>query len=140
MLGCGSDGYLTNARFLQQMEKAMKIGDIKYPSDKFSKVWIFDQSNGHHAFSEDALNVHKRNVGPRCAQPRMRNTIWDGKVQQMVMSDGRPKGMRIVLQECGVDNMGMKVGDMCLVLGNHSDFKNEKLHLSKGKGSMQSTS
>ena len=135
--GSGSEGYWTNARFLQQMERAVKIGDIKYPSDKFSKVWIFDQSSGHCAFSEDALNVHRMNVGPGGAQPRMRDTIWDGKVQQMVMSDGRPKGMRIVLQERGVDTMGMKAGDMRLVLGNHSDFKNEKTaleHFVQGKG------
>ena len=48
-----------NARFLIQMESAVNIANIKYPSDTQSKVWIFDQSGGHTAFKEDALNVNK---------------------------------------------------------------------------------
>jgi hypothetical protein len=34
--------------------------------------------------------------------------------------------MRLVLQERGVDTSRMKAADMCLVLGNHADFKYEK--------------
>ena len=44
----------------------------------------------------------------------------------MVTSDGRPKGMRIVLEERGVDTSRMKAPDMRLVLRSHADFKNEK--------------
>ena len=104
---------------------AIKIADIKY-TDKYNKVWIFDQSSGHCAFKDDALNVNKMNVGPGGAQSRMRNTIWDGRVQTMVFSDGRPKGMKIILQEHGIDTAGMKAPDMRIVLGSHIDFKNEK--------------
>ena len=127
--GSGSEGYWNNARFLKQMEMAIKIADIKYPSDKYSKVWVFDQSSGHCALREDALHVTRMNVGSGGAQPRMRDTIWDGRVQIMVLADGWPKGMRIILQERGIDTTRMKAADMRLVLGNHADFKHEKTAL-----------
>lgn len=120
----GSEGYWNNAKFLKQMEMAIKIADINYPSDKYSKVWVFDQS-----FRENALNVNRMNVGPGGAQPRTRDTIWDGRVQKMVSSNGCPKGMRIVLQERGGDTSRMKAADMRLVLGSHADFKIEKTEL-----------
>ena len=50
-------------------------------------------------------------------------------MQKMVMSDGRPKGMKIVLEECGIDTTGMRAADMHLVLGHHADFKFEKTAL-----------
>lgn len=46
------------------MERAVKIATIKYPCDVFNCVWIFDQSSGHCAFKEDALNVSRMNVKP----------------------------------------------------------------------------
>ena len=63
--GSGSDGYWNNERFLQQMERAVKIANIKYPSHKYSIVWIFDQSSGHCTFRDDALNITRMNVEPR---------------------------------------------------------------------------
>ena len=66
-------------------------------------MWIFYQSSGHTAFKEDALNANKMNVGtggPQHrrstaqevhstggAQPRMRDTVWDGRVHKMVLGD-----------------------------------------------------
>ena len=47
----------------------------------------------------------------------------------MVLSDGRPKGMEIVLEERGIDTTGMRAADMRLVLGHHADFKFEKTTL-----------
>lgn len=56
----------------------------------------------------------------------MRNTSWDGRQQTMVLLHGRPKGMKLVLQERGIDTDGMKAADMQLVLGNYDDFEFEK--------------
>ena len=92
-------------------------------------VYMYDQSSGHCAFREDALNVRRMNVGPGGAQPQMRDTIWNGKVQKMVLSDGQPKGMKLILQERGVDTTGMRAADMRLVLANHENFKYEKTAL-----------
>ena len=58
------EGYWNNQRFLKQMDRAIKIAKIKYPSDKFTIVWLFDQSRGHTAFKDDALNVKKYECQP----------------------------------------------------------------------------
>ena len=55
----------------------------------------------------------------------------------MVLPDGRPKGMKRVLEERGVDTENMKAADMRLILGGHDDFKHEKTaleHLMAAKG------
>ena len=57
-LGLENNGYWNNARFLKQMDMALKIADIKYPSDKYSKAWVFDQSSGQCTFREDPLYVN----------------------------------------------------------------------------------
>ena len=52
------------------------------------------------------------NVNPGRKQPKMRSTIFNGQIQHMVFPDdyldsnlqGKPKGMRIVLQERGLWN------------------------------------
>ena len=69
------------------------------------------------------------NVNPGGAQPRMRDKTWDGETQTMILPDGQLKGMKLVLQERGIDTDRMKAADMRLVLGNHEDFKFEKTAL-----------
>ena len=124
--GAGSDGYWNNELILKQMERAFKIAAIKYPSDQWNHLWIFDQSSGHCAYKKDSLNVSRMNVNPDGAQPKMHDTVWNGKFQKMILSDGRPKGMKLVLEERGVNTDKMKAADMRRVLGNHHDFKHEK--------------
>lgn len=127
--GASGDGYWNNDKFLKQVKKAVDIAEAKYPGDKYTLVWLFDQSSGHCAFRDDALNVNKMNVKPGGTQPKMRDTTWEGKRQRMVLPDGRPKGMKRVLEERGVDTENMKAADMRLILGGHDDFKYEKTAL-----------
>ena len=70
------------------MKKAMEIAEFKYPADKNTLVWLFDQSSGHCAYQDEALNVTKMNVKPGEAQPKMRDSTWRGKTQKMVLPDG----------------------------------------------------
>ena len=43
-----------NWRLLEQMKKAWEIVNMKYPKDEYNNVvWLFDQSSGHIACSED---------------------------------------------------------------------------------------
>lgn len=65
-------------------------------------VWLFDQSSGHCAYKADALNVNKINVKPNGAQPVMRDTTWQDKVQKMVLPDGKPKGMKMIWKRGGL--------------------------------------
>ena len=66
------------------------------------------------------------NVRPGGKQPIMRETVFNGEVQQMVLLDGRPKGMKMVLQERGVDTNGMNAEKMRETLSKYPDFANSK--------------
>ena len=47
------------------------------------------------------------NVHPGGKQPKMRDTVMPkGKLQLMVDSDGVPKGLKLVLEECGEGGHG----------------------------------
>ena len=125
-IGSAADGYWTNYKFLSQVEKAVTIAELKYPSSSHSLVFIFDQSSNHRAFAEDALNAKRMNVGPGGSQPFMHDTIWNGKRQTMVDNHGVQKGLKMVLQERGIDTSQMVKADMINCLSNMHDFKFEK--------------
>ena len=44
---------------------------------------------------------------------------------------GVPKGLRVVIQERGIDTTGMNGDQMRQVLGSHPDFKNEKCRIER---------
>ena len=128
--GESKDGYWTSERFLKQMDEAVKIADIKYPRSEGYRVnWLFDHSSCHNAYSEDALNATHMNAKPGGKQPCMRDTVWKGKVQWMVLSLEVPKGLIQVLRERGCYRKKMKLEDMRKEISTHSDFQNEKTNL-----------
>ena len=53
-------------------------------------------------------------VGPGGKQPSLRDTVWNGQVQRMVLEDGRPEGkrMKIVLQERSVDTTEIRANQI----------------------------
>lgn len=57
----------------------------------------------------DALIAHHMNVTSGGRQPRMHNTVWgpDNAPQRMVLEDGQPKGLKVVLEERGICTAGM---------------------------------
>ena len=61
---------------------------------------------------DDALDCSKMNVNPGGKQRKMRDGRWDEKVQHINYSLGIPKGMRVVLEERGIDTQGMKGEEM----------------------------
>lgn len=65
------------------------------------------------------------NVRPGGKQPLLRD-YFDGKNQKMVMDDGRAKGMKIVLEERGVETKDMNADKMREVLNTFQDFKTKK--------------
>lgn len=76
------EGYWTVKRFLSQLEVAVKIANIKYPKEKGTE-YVFYHSSCHGTFAEDALDASKMNLKPGGKQPRIHDTIWNGKVQKM---------------------------------------------------------
>ena len=126
------EGYWTAKKFLAQLEDVVKIADIKYPKDKGYRVcFVFDHSSCHGTFAEDALDASKMNLKPSSKQPRMHDTLWNGKVQKMVVKDGTPKGLRAVLIERGVNVTKMKFDEMRELISTHPDFRDEQPEIVK---------
>ena len=123
--GSERGGYWTGDRFMAQMKTACDIAEIKYPSSTHTVVFVLDQSSCHRKFDEKALvarNILVKDGGPR----RVRDTVWAGQPQSMVMLDGSAKGLRTILQERGINTSTLKADDMRIILSNHDDFVNEK--------------
>ena len=117
---------------MTQIRGAARITDVKYPREEgWRVVWIFDRSSCHAAMPEDALDALKMNVNPGGKQRVMRNGVWDGKPQKMNYALGVQKGMRVVLEERGVNTHGMNADRMCEVLSSHADFRNEKSRIER---------
>ena len=73
--GASTEGYWKSEKFMKQVEHAVTIAEIKYPRSSHNLLFLFDQSSGHTAFADDALNVNRMNVNPGGTQPKMRDTI-----------------------------------------------------------------
>ena len=110
--GGGKEGYWNAERFIDQMEVATQIAEFKYVRKDMRVYWVFDHSSYHTAFAPDALNVSVMNVKPGGDQPRMRDTIYKGKLQKMNFDDGTPKGLKRILEERGIQTRGMKKQEM----------------------------
>lgn len=81
----------------------------------------------HHTESpDDALRVENMHIQPGGKQPLMRSTEFNGIQQIMVLHDGRPKGLKMVLKERGIDIRGMNADKMREELSKFDDFKNTK--------------
>lgn len=68
------------------------------------------------------------NVRPGGRQPVMRNNnmVFNGVEQQMVLPDGRSKGLKIVLHEGGTDVSRMNSQQMREELSKFDDFEIRK--------------
>ena len=59
-------------------------------------------------------------------QPFQRDTVWGGRPQKMVTTDGLQKGLKTVLEERGVNVKKMHKDDMIKTLSEMRDFKFQK--------------
>ena len=117
---------------MDQMHKAVKIAEFKYPkTEGWKHVWIFDHSSCHAAMADDSMDVSKMNVNPGGKQRAMRDGWWGGKPQSMNYALGIPKGLRVIVEERGVNTKGMNSNKMREVLGSFPDFKNEKSRIER---------
>ena len=83
---------------------AIIIAEIKYPNcDNWRHVWIFDYCSCHAAMLDDALDVSKMSVNPGGKQRIMRDGYWSGKIQHMNCAIEKPKSLRVILEERGID-------------------------------------
>lgn len=125
--GESKEGYWTSDKFMNQIKDAVKLVNFKYPrSEGWRIVWIFDHSSCHAAMADDSLDVGHMNVKPGGKQRVMRDGWWGGKPQTMNFANGVAKGLKVVLEERGVDTSKMNGEEMREILKSHPDFKYEK--------------
>lgn len=124
LLETQSEGYFDSCKFLAQVDGALDIFEAKYPYAQ--GLFLFDNAPCHKKCPDDALKVDSMNVRPGGKQPVMRDTVFNGEVQTMVLPDGRPKGLKLVLEERGVNTVGMNAEKLRDELGKHDDFRNVK--------------
>ena len=123
--GSERGGYWTGDKFMTHMKTACDIVEVKYPPSSHTVVFILDQSSCHRKFDDQALvarNILVKDGGPR----RVRDTVWGGRPQSMVLPDRLAKGLRTILAERGIFTSTLKADDMRIILSNHDDFANEK--------------
>ena len=84
-------------------------------------IFAFDQSSNHTSYAKDALIASKMNLSSGGKQPKMHNTIVrDGTFQSMVLPNGEPKGMKLVLEERGLWVPGLvRICNKCKKEKNH---------------------
>ena len=124
LLETNKDGYFNNELLIKQVEKTIDIFQRIHPDCR--GIFLFDNAPSHRKVADDALNGDKMNVGPGGKQPKMRDTVWEGHVQKMVDRNGIPKGMKAILEERGVDTVGMKGTDMRKLIKSYPDFQQQK--------------
>ncbi len=143
---------------MNQTRDAIKIAHRLFPNAVIH--WIFDNSSCHGSLAKDALSATKLNIGPGGKNvPNMHDTVIPhdnpfrrgGLVQKMQFDDslpsnhpfkefeGKPKGIRVILEEHGYFQGGKKlVGDCkdCRQARSHkphlTDHTKEELQLAEG--------
>jgi len=102
-IGYGGDTWWDGAQLVDQVLKmAIQIFELAFPHCQ--ALFLFDNATSHSAFSKDALRARTMNLRMGGAQPTLRPGInsLSGEIQPMVIPEGIPKGLQIVLQERGL--------------------------------------
>ena len=84
-----------------QIAKAACTASFKYPSEMYDVTFAFDQAKIHTVYDDDALVASKMNVQPGGKASKMRTSplIFNGRTQSIVLTGGRPKGLKVVLEK-----------------------------------------
>ena len=92
----------------QTLKVAVPLFEIAFPPDQFQGLFLFDNATSHNVMAPDALDTRKMNLGSGGKQPVMRDG-WNSRTntsQAMNDDDGKPKGIRAILQERGLWPVG----------------------------------
>ncbi|KAJ7333495.1 hypothetical protein DFH08DRAFT_708132 [Mycena albidolilacea] len=98
--GKNYEGYWDGARFIKQLEvRIIPAFERRHDRNIYRALFLIDNSQGHCAYSEDALVVNRMNWRSGGKQALMRDGwfMHAGQriPQKMVLPDGQPKGMKI---------------------------------------------
>ena len=104
--GTNRDGWWKCEDLAKQVEfKAIPIFNKLYPDAV--GVFAFDNAKSHGAFAKNALIAERMNMNPGGKSEFRDGVMPDGSIQKMHYEDGRPKGIKIVLEERGLWQEGL---------------------------------
>jgi hypothetical protein len=129
--GANSEGYWKNCDLVLQIkEKALPIFKLLHPN--CDGLFMFDNSQNHHAKPPDALSVSNMNLRDGGANQRLMRCGWfldqqGNRVEQkMVLDDGATsKGVMRVLKERNLWDPALNLKQAKLLLSAQPDFKNQ---------------
>ena len=106
--GKNSDGYWTNDDLVKQIEDIDEL--VKYLHPDCDIVYLFDNSQNHHARRPDALWADNLNLSDGGKNTKsLRDTTWNGAIQHMQTQDGKQKGIKTILMERNLWVEGLKL-------------------------------
>ena len=116
VLRANYDGYWNSEKLIAQVRRAIDIFERTHP-DAIG-IFAFDNATSYTAFVPDALVANKMNKAPGGKAPLMHNTTFNGRQQSMIIDydlivwdkeqkrevniRGKPKGIKLVLEERGL--------------------------------------
>ncbi|RPB21874.1 hypothetical protein L211DRAFT_888332 [Terfezia boudieri ATCC MYA-4762] len=114
----GQDNYWTGDKMVQHtLQVAIPIFERAFPGKQ--ALFLFDNASNHNAYASDALLVTNMNLGPGGKQAILRDGFIHSKgiAQSILFPDNHPdlelrgkaKGIRQVLMERGLWQLGMKL-------------------------------
>ena len=142
--GTNGDAWWDCEQLLEQMKDAIDIFEAAHPNKQ--SLFIFDQSSAHASLPPDALKAFEMNKSDGGKQRHLCDTIIPqsnpvvehrGKIQKMILPDGKPKGLQRVLEERGfhVSHLRAKYSPVCPIeyqnccmarlLSQQDDLKNQ---------------
>jgi hypothetical protein len=129
--GAIAQGYWKNSDLVSQVrDKALPIFKVLHPNSY--GLFIFDNSQNHHAKPPDALSVQKMNMKDGGVNQKLMRDGWfkdshDNTVQQrMILEDGvTSKDLMRVLQERGLWDASFNVKEARKKLPSQQDFRGQ---------------
>lgn len=103
MIEFGSDSWWTSDKLVTQViELAIPIFELQFPGCQ--ALFLFDNTPSHHAWPTDALRAHTMNLTAGGKAPVMKDGWYIDNYGNMVVQhtnfpDGRPKGLKLLLEE-----------------------------------------
>ena len=112
-VGKNDEGYWTAEHVKKQIEEKA-IQDFEFLHPNCVGLFCFDNSTNHGAMAPDGLVANRMNLKSGGKQPIMHGTWYsnaDGvrTEQSLVSEDGKPKGIRNILNERGLWIKGLKL-------------------------------
>ncbi|CAG8680289.1 23464_t:CDS:2, partial [Cetraspora pellucida] len=121
VLGSHYDRFWDIPKLLKQVKCVIDIFEKTYPG--CIGIFTFNNAMSHTAFAEDTLVASQMNLGSGSLVPKMRDTVWNGNFQSMIIEQDhfvydkkmksyinlhdKPKGIKWVLTEKGLWQEGM---------------------------------